>query len=208
MPTRTYGGVSAEDRVAERRARLMEAGLELFGTRGYSATGVKDVCRAAGVTDRYFYESFGDRKALFLAVFDARVDELFEAVVTAVAAAPVEPDAQLRAAIGTFLELVTGDPRTPRLVFSEPAAVGPEAEAHKREILRRFSQAASATARIHMRDDRLAQVVGLAIVGALERVVVEWQDSELHVSVPEVIEECTELFAGLFSGRGARRARS
>jgi AcrR family transcriptional regulator len=209
MPTRAYGGVSAEERVAARRASLMEAGLDLFGTRGYAATGVKDVCRAAGVTDRYFYESFDDRKELFLAVFDARVDELFDAVVAAVAAAPPEPPAQLRAAIGTFLEMVTEDERTPRLVFSEPAAVGPEAEAHKRATLRRFSEAASATARPHVGgDDRLAPLIGLAIVGALERVVVEWQDGELHTTIDEVVDECVELFAGPFSARGARRARS
>ena len=208
MPTRAYGGISAEERVAGRRERLLEAGLELFGTRGYRETGVKDVCRAAGLTDRYFYESFADRKELFLAVFDGRVDELFDAVVAAVAAAPPQPADQLRAAIGTFLELVTGDERTPRLVFSEPAAVGPEAEAHKRATLRRFSEAASATARAHMGDDdRLAPLIGLAVVGALERVVVEWQDGELHTSIGAVVDECVELFARPFSGPAARRAR-
>jgi AcrR family transcriptional regulator len=208
MPTRSYGGVSATDRVAERRGRLMAAGLELFGTRGYTATGVKDVCREAGVTDRYFYESFSDRKELFLAVFDARVDELFDDVVGAVVSAGSDPTDQLRAAIGTFLRTVTEDARTPRLVFSEPAAVGPEAEAHMRFTLRRFSRLAGATASGHMRDDRLAPLIGLALVGALERVVVEWQDAELHTDIPDVIEECAELFGGLVSGRAARRARS
>jgi AcrR family transcriptional regulator len=205
MPTRSYGGVSAEDRVADRRRRLMEAGLELFGTQGYTATGVKDVCREAGVTDRYFYESFGDRKALFLAVFDARVDELFDDVVEAVAAVGSDPTDQLRAAIGTFLNTVTGDARTPRLVFSEPAAVGPEAETHMRATLRRFSRLAAATASSHMRDDRYAPLIGLALVGTLERVVVEWQDAELHTSIPEVIEECTELYGALLTGRAGRR---
>jgi AcrR family transcriptional regulator len=200
MPTRSYGGVSAAERVASRRQKLLDAGLDLFGSQGYTATGVKDVCRAAGVTDRYFYESFADRKELFLAVFDARVDELFDAVVEAVGAAGPDPVPQLRAAIGTFLDLVTSDSRTPRVVFSEPAAVGPEAEAHMRVTLRRFSQLAAATASHHMRDDRLAPLIGLALVGTLERVVVEWQDRELHTSVPEVIEECTRLYAGLFAG--------
>jgi AcrR family transcriptional regulator len=185
----------------------MDAGFELFGTKGYTATGVKDICRLAGVTDRYFYESFSDRKELFLAVFDARVDELFDEVVEAVVLAGDDPTDQLRAAIGTFLRTVTGDARTPRLVFSEPAAVGPEAEAHMRSTLRRFSRLAAATASSHMRDDRTAPLIGLALVGTLERVVVEWQDGELHTDIPEVIEECTQLFAGLLSGRAARPAR-
>src|SRR3954447_8802688 len=86
-PSRSYGGVSADDRVAARRAKLLDAGLELFGTRGYRATGVKDICRAAGVTARYFYESFTNTAELFLAVFDRLTDELFAEVATAAAAA-------------------------------------------------------------------------------------------------------------------------
>ena len=200
MPTRSYGGVSAADRVAARRQRIMDAGIEAFGTQGYTATGVKDVCRAAGVTDRYFYESFSDRKALFLAVFDARVDALFQTVVAAVAAAGQDARSQLHAAIESFLSEVTEDARTPRLVFSEPAAVGPEAEAHMRTTLRRFTQLASATAAHHIGDERRAALIGLALVGTLERIVVEWQDGELHTGIPEVVDECTELFAALFRG--------
>lgn len=197
MITRSYGGVSAADRVADRRRRLMDAALELFATEGYTATGVKDVCRAAGVTDRYFYESFSDRKELFLAVFDDSVDRLFTAVATAVAAAGPDPTAQLRAAIGTFLRAVTQDARTPRLVFSEPAAVGPEAEQRMRLTLRRFARLASATAEAHVPGDPRVPLIGLALVGTLERVVVEWQDGELHAPIDDVIDGCTELFIQL-----------
>src|SRR3954447_1367550 len=117
VPKRAYGGVSADERIAARRAKLLEAGLELFGTRGYAATGVKDVCRAAGLTDRYFYESFRDGRALFLAVFDAVTDALFEAVAGAVIAVEPEAELQLRAAIGTFLRALAEDPRRARVVF-------------------------------------------------------------------------------------------
>src|SRR3954467_5371936 len=103
VPQRTYGGVSADERIAGRRARLLDAGLELFGTRGFTTTGVKDVCREAGLTDRYFYESFNDGTDLFLAVFDRLTDELFRAVAEAVVEAGTEPEPQLRTAIGTFV---------------------------------------------------------------------------------------------------------
>src|ERR1700745_3649730 len=86
VPQRTYGGVSADERIAARRARLLGAGLELFGTRGFAATGVKDVCRQAGLTDRYFYESFNDGGELFLAVFDRITDEVLPVVAGAGAA--------------------------------------------------------------------------------------------------------------------------
>jgi len=208
MPVRSYGGISATDRIAERRRRLLEAGLQRFGADGYSATGVKAVCREAGVTDRYFYESFADREALFLAVFDEQTEALFAGTVAAVSAAGADPAAQLRAAIDTFLRALAADPRIPRVIFSEPAAVGPEAERHMRLTLRRFSALVSATARTHLPDERdeMLTLIGLALVGTLERVVIEWQDGELDLD--GVVEDCSALFTQLLRpGTSASRRR-
>src|SRR3954452_16606400 len=96
-PARSYGGVSASDRVAARRERLLDAALELYGTRGYVATGIKDILREAGLTDRYFYESFNDSRELFAAAFDRATTELLTLVARRVAAVPTEPEAQARA---------------------------------------------------------------------------------------------------------------
>ena len=56
-PTR-YVGLSMKERAAARRKEFTEAGIELFGTRGVAASKVADICRHAGLTERYFYESF------------------------------------------------------------------------------------------------------------------------------------------------------
>src|SRR3954453_4523472 len=127
VPQRSYGGVSADDRIAARRAKLLDAGLELFGTRGFTTTGVKDVCRAAGLTDRSSYLAFPDGGELFLAVFDRLTDELFRDVAEAVFAAGDDPQAQLRTAIGTFVHALAADPRKQRVLFSEAPAAGPDA---------------------------------------------------------------------------------
>jgi AcrR family transcriptional regulator len=74
-PVRPWRGVSATERTAERRERLIEAALEVFATRGYSASTVRDVCREAGLTERYFYESFRNREALLAALADRIVDD-------------------------------------------------------------------------------------------------------------------------------------
>ena len=133
-----------------------------FGTAGFAATGVKDVCRAAGLTDRYFYESFRDGRALFLAVFDAVTDELFAAVAAAVADAEPDAEEQLRAAIGTFLRALADDPRSARVVFAEAAAAGPEAA---RTCARRCAASPSssaATARAHLPQDAAASELARA----------------------------------------------
>ncbi len=207
---RPYRGVSEADRVAARRARLLDAGLELYGTRGFDATGVREICREAGLTDRYFYESFRDGRGLFTAVFDQVTDDLFRAVAVAVGEAGPGAEAQLRAAIGAFVHALADDPRRRRVVFSESGGAGPEVERHMRGTLRRFTALVAATARQHLGDetpDELIQVLAMALVGTLERVVIEWQDGELDMPVERIVDLCTELFAAFFAGAAARGRR-
>src|SRR6516225_11124270 len=66
---RPYAGLAMEERVAARRARFIEAGIELFGTQGFRGATVRGVCAAAGLTDRYFYESFESLEALLVAAY-------------------------------------------------------------------------------------------------------------------------------------------
>lgn len=196
-PARRYGGVGAEERIAARRERLLDAGLERYGTHGWQATGVKDVCREAGLTDRYFYESFADPLALFIAVFDTATDALLGDVAAAVTAVTPRPEEQIAVAIGTFVRALADDPRVARIVFSEAAAAGAEAEAHMRRTLRRFAALIVATARPHVAPtvpDRVLRMGALALVGAIERVMVDWQEGELDATLEQVTDYLVELF--------------
>jgi AcrR family transcriptional regulator len=201
-PQRTYGGVSADERIAARRAKLLEAGLELFGTRGFATTGVKDICRQAGVTDRYFYESFNDGRALFLAVFDRLTDELFEAVAVAAVEAGDDPEQQLRRAIGTFVHALAADARKQRVLFTEAPAVGADAAAHMRTTLRRFAALVAATARQHVpadTPDEDVQLMALSLVGLLERAITEREDGALDMPVDQLVERTVALYLRLFA---------
>ena len=60
---RRYGGLTAEERRAERRARLVRAATEIWVAEGWAAVSMRAVCARAGLTDRYFYEEFGNREA-------------------------------------------------------------------------------------------------------------------------------------------------
>ncbi len=46
-PARRYGGKSLEQRREERRRRLLDAGLELFGTQGFQHTTIEQLCATA-----------------------------------------------------------------------------------------------------------------------------------------------------------------
>ena len=201
-PGRAYGGLSAADRIAQRRERLLDAALELYGTRGFKTTGVKDICREAGLTDRYFYESFSDGAELFTAAFDRTTGRLLEIVADAVATVEARPETQVRTAIEAFVRALADDPRQARLIFAEAASAGPEAERHMRATLRRFAALVAATARPHLPEqipDRLVDMGALGLVGAIERLMIEWQDGELDATVDELVGFLVELF--LAAGR-------
>lgn len=191
--------------MAARRARLLEAALHEYGSRGYSATGVKDICRAAGLTDRYFYESFADGRELLVAVLDAVTDRLFSVVADAAMSAPKQPETQVRATVGAFVRELADDPEGARIVFVEAASAGGEAEQHMRSTLRRFAALVAASARAYLPasiPDEQVKLGALSMVGSIERVMIEWQDGELAVTVDQIIEHIVAMFlaAGYVAG--------
>ena len=77
--------MTAAERRDQRRERLLEAGLELFGTQGYAESSVRAVSAAAGLNSRYFYESFASREELLYQVYERIVAEIAIAVIEATA---------------------------------------------------------------------------------------------------------------------------
>jgi AcrR family transcriptional regulator len=78
----------------------------VFGATGYAAVSVKQVCQAAGLTERYFYQSFSDREALLAGVYDWQVDQLKQATLTALVTAEPTIESQAIAGISAFARFV------------------------------------------------------------------------------------------------------
>ena len=51
---RRYGGRTVDERRADRRARLRDTGLEVFGTTGFQRATIEQVCATAKVATRNF----------------------------------------------------------------------------------------------------------------------------------------------------------
>jgi AcrR family transcriptional regulator len=115
---RPYRGVQADERLAERRNRLLAAGLDLLGSDRHDIAEltVRGICRGAGLASRYFYESFSDKDEFIGAVFDWVVAELTATTQAAVAAVP--PHEQTRAGMANIVGTMSDDARVGRLLFS------------------------------------------------------------------------------------------
>jgi AcrR family transcriptional regulator len=137
---RPYKGVSAEERRAERRARLIEACLDVVAAGGILGTSVERVCAEAQLTKRYFYESFPDRDALLLAA----ADELF-----ATLRARMEEELtrnrsrreRTHAMLTVLIDTLSGDPRLARLYVESPG--NPVLLARREQAITSFTEFAA-----------------------------------------------------------------
>ena len=77
---RRYSGQSFEDRQAERREKLIVAAVMVAGRVGLEGASVAAICAEAGLTARYFYESFPTREAIFVEAYRKVQDELLSRI--------------------------------------------------------------------------------------------------------------------------------
>lgn len=117
---RRYGGVDPQERQRQRRERLIAAGVELFGTRGYHSTTVKDLCKQAGLTERYFYESFKNLSEAFFAIYRGVNEDFKQALLSSVMANVGKPPMELaRAVVQAELAHFRKDARVAHLMLVE-----------------------------------------------------------------------------------------
>lgn len=206
---RTYKGLSAEERRAERRARLLAAALETWGDHGWAAVTVRGVCAQAGLTDRYFYENFTDREALLLAVYDQVGREGTELIGEAIAAAPAEPMAQMRAATDSFIRALLADPRRARIALVEPAG-SPALEQRRRDTFAALAHfiaelAASYLGPAAKENSAWLDRTALFCVGGLNELVTNWLGGGLAAAPEELVDHAVAMMAAAFGLENAAR---
>lgn len=194
---RPYGGVDADQRAAERRERLLEAGLDLLGSPDDSvALTVRGVCAQAGVVARYFYESFADSDALAVAVYERVNQNLVADTLAAMAASPNEEQEQIRTGLSAIVAHLVADPRRGRLIFG--TALSHPALAPKRlEMARMFAGLLATQAESFYETDRTARLDAIArfLVGGFGETLMAWQHGDLDLSQDELVDLCVALFA-------------
>jgi AcrR family transcriptional regulator len=195
--SRRYRGITPAARQAERRERLMEAGLELFGTLGYAHTSVRAVSTAASLNSRYFYESFTSREDLLYSVYQRIVGDIFTRAAEATAAEKTI-EAQARATLRAAWTAVTEDRRKARIVALEVVGVSERLERLRQETRQALAQFTAdnalsvAASGVRLRLDPV--LTARFLVGGVVEVLLAWINGDLTASVDEVVDHFTALF--------------
>jgi len=192
--TRSYRGQSQEQRRAERRARLIEGAIAVYGERGYHQATVKAVCEAAGLTERYFYESFANSEALLIDSYNTVTYAVLGEILRAGEAAGRGRVARSRAMLHAYFAALQREPQSARVFLVEirgvSRAVDQAFDASLRAIGRDVARLLDSSAA----NDELLQV---GVIGGVIHIALRWIEDGYQPPIERAVETALRLGTAL-----------
>jgi AcrR family transcriptional regulator len=196
--SRRYGGLSATERRAGRRGRLLEAGLEFYGTLGFRHTTIPQLCSSAGVTARHFYEEFGTQEGLLRAVFDKISGDLLAAIRSELYAEGRTWTEIVRESCKAYFREMTEDRRRARIFALEIVGISTELDLHRKRIRDAFASIAfDSTQRLIAQGGAAnldVRMLCIAVAGAAEALTIEWVLARPRPSVENLTEQLSMIW--------------
>ncbi len=190
-PTRSYRGLSQDERRAERRARLIAAAIAVYGERGYHQATVKAVCEAAGLTERYFYESFANSEALLIDSFNAVTYSVLGEITQAAKEAGRARTARSRAMLHAYFAALQREPQSARVFLVEIRGVSRAVDQAFDTALRAIGkEVARIVAPPGAADDELLQA---GVVGGVIHIALRWIEDGYQPDIESAVDTALKL---------------
>ena len=194
---RPFKGVSAADRVRQRRDALLDAGLRALADGSLASVTVDDVSARAGLSKRYFYEHFRTRNDLFAALVERLIEQLTAAVVSTPQAPNTGMLGRLREAVVGVVSVLAEDPGNARLFVD---TIGGD---QLRDTVQRTEHAMAALlidvtiadAQVTEKERTRLDMAGLILVAGTAQAVSDWLNGGIDLSRAELLEEIVRLAA-------------
>ena len=196
---RAYGGVSAEQRSAQRREKFLQAGLKVFGGQGFRAGTVRVLCKEAGLTDRYFYESFADTEALLKAVYMWQMEKLQKELMQIALRPELSLEQRVHEAVNAFFTAMK-NPLHARIALTEVLGVSPSIDALYQRNTQNFGGLIVAQIKLQMPqwtlDAHQEKILGSALAGACAMSAAQWMIEGYTSSQDKVVSACELVILG------------
>jgi len=192
-------GLPREFIVQNQRERIVTALVDTVAERGYNATTVAHITKAASVSRRTFYEHFADKEACFLAAYEMVADHIVFSMRAAAEAFEEWPQ-QVRAALATMLRFLAGEPELARLCMIEPAAAGGEIAARHRASMHGMVEILKAGRPGHTGSHPLPEATEETLVGGIVSLIVReisaGRTEQLENLLPDLVELTLAPYVG------------
>lgn len=210
MGGRKYGGETAEARRARRRAQLLDAGAAVVRRDGVRNATFRAICAEAGLSERYFYESFKNLDDLLTALCRTTVAEV-ENHARAAADEAGNPRAAMLATITSVVEALERDDLLAALILEDNPQL-PSLWATRNKaihmivgLVQEQAEAEFGTPLSPIEEDRLrhaSALLGSGFLGLLS----SWRAGDLPLDREQIVGYTTDVVLTLFQTRARRRA--
>jgi AcrR family transcriptional regulator len=184
-------GLPREFIVQNQRERIVTALVDTVAERGYNATTVAHITKAASVSRRTFYEHFADKEACFLAAYEMVADHVRAAMQAAAESFEDWPQ-KVRAALATMLRFLAEEPELARVCMIEPVAAGGEIAARQRASMQGLVEILRAGRPQRAGERPLPEATEETLVGGIVSLVVReisaGRTAELEKLLPDLVE--------------------
>jgi AcrR family transcriptional regulator len=192
-----------------RRGRILWALATCMATKGYQATTIADIARAARVSKTVVYAHFRDKEQCLLELYSRANDKVLATVRQAqddARSAGLPWRDRLRAGIGAYLETLAAGPAVAWAALVEVQAAGRPALALRREMIDRYAdlliEVAGGLVEEHPDQVRpVSRELLVAAVGGINELML----ARVERGEAEQLREDTEVATGIVIGLLERR---
>jgi len=180
-----------------KRRRIMAAIAELTAEQGYEATKIGDIVSRAGVARKTLYDNFEGKEEVFLAAFDAAVDEAMRRIEEDCAEVEGGWEERVRAGLASFLRYIAEEPALARMCMIEALSATQAATQRYEDALQRFVEL---TKRVVPQVDELPGTVEETLVGGVAWIVYQQIRRGEAEKAEDLLPELSEFMLAPFLG--------
>ncbi len=188
---------------AERRARLLQEGMQLVLTNGFAETTIEAMAAAAGIGRRTYFRYFDTKHDLVLAWMSSFSDQLRERARSHAGEGPM---GALRAALAVITAPLDEDPDRMRSLLQTIAA-DPilSAQREMKAVQWRAAIASGLESALHAGDARRSRLLARLGLAIYDDALDEWVPSRAAGTVASLVVERLESLATILEVKGKRR---
>jgi len=187
--------LSREFVAVHKRRRIMDAIAELTADQGYDSTKIGDIVRRAGVARKTLYDNFEGKEEVFLAAFDAAVDEAIRRIEEDCAKVEGGWEERVQAGLAAFLRYVAEEPALARMCMIEALSATPAATERYEEAVQRFVEL---TKRTVPSNGQLPETIEETLVGGVAWIVYQQIRRHETEKAEDLLPELSEFMLAPF----------
>jgi AcrR family transcriptional regulator len=205
LPQQARPELPREFIAAHKRRRIMDAIAELTAEQGYGATKIADIVGRAGVARKTLYDNFEGKEEVFLAAFDAAVDEAMRRIEEDCAKVEGDWEDRVQAGLAAFLGYIAEEPALARMCLIEALSATPAAAKRYEDAMQRFVEL---TKRNVPHNENLPETIEETLVGGVAWIVYQQLRRHEGAKALDLLPELSEFMLAPFAGVVATAADS